>query len=166
MTRRGPAGLLLLATVLAAGGCRDEQPLAEPMQPIMALDSATVLLVNAADTVRVAVEIAQTEQERNIGLMHRPSLGEDSGMIFLFQTLQPADGVFWMYNTLIPLDIAFIGTDGRIGSIRHMEPCTSPVAQYCPTYEAGVPFQTALEVNAGFFAARGVEVGDSVVLQR
>lgn len=164
MTRRGLAVLLVVAAI--AGGCREDAPAPEPIQPIMALDSALVLVVNGADTVRVAVEVAETEQERSIGLMHRTSLADNAGMIFLFDSVQPAEGTFWMFNTLIPLDIAFIGPDGRIGSIRHMEPCSSPVAQYCPTYQSGVPFQTALEVNAGFFAANGVEVGDTVVLQR
>lgn len=162
----GKSLAVLLMTAFVVGGCRDEEPIAEPIQPIVALDSAAVLLITENDTVQVTVEVAEAEQERNIGLMHRPSLDGMSGMIFLFQTVQGPEEAFWMYNTLIPLDIAFIGEDGAIGSIRHMEPCTSPVAQYCPNYAAGVPFQTALEVNAGFFQAHGVDVGDMVVLQR
>ena len=63
-----------------------------------------------------------------------------------------------MFNTLIPLDIAFIGEDGTIGNIVPMEPCTSPYPQWCPGYTAGVPFRTALEVNRGYFAERGIGV--------
>ena len=157
--------LLLLAGILMAG-CRDDEPIAEPIDPIVTLDTGTILIVSDADTASLAVEVAEAEQERNIGLMRRTTLAEDAGMIFLFPTLQPADGAFWMYNTLIPLDIAFIDPDGRIGSIRQMEPCTSPVAQYCPNYEAGVPFQSALEVNAGYFAEHGIVAGAQVILQR
>lgn len=157
---------LLIFALALLGGCRDEAPESEPLEPVLSLDSGTVLIVTDTDTISVAVEIAESDQERNVGLMRRTSLDENAGMIFLFPTLQPADGAFWMFNTLIPLDIAFIGPDGRIGSIRQMEPCVSPVAQYCPNYAAGVPFESALEVNAGFFAQRGVAPGARVILER
>lgn len=157
---------LLIVAVALLGGCREEEPATEPLEPVLALDIGTVRIITETDTISVAVEIAEAEQERNVGLMRRTSLDENAGMIFIFPALQPADGAFWMFNTLIPLDIAFIGPDGRIGSIRQMEPCVSPVAQYCPNYAAGVPFQTALEVNAGFFAGHGVGPGAFVTLER
>ena len=71
-----------------------------------------------------------------------------------------------MFQTRIPLSIAFVGDDGRIGSIVEMEPCTSQFPQWCPNYEAGVPFVSALEVNAGYFRANNISVGDRVVLEQ
>lgn len=118
------------------------------------------------DTVRIPIEIAETEAQRAFGLMRRPSLPADAGMLFVYPQEQPPEGSFWMFNTLIPLDIAFIGADGTIGSIVPMEPCTSPYPQWCPGYTAGVPFRSALEVNRGYFARQGIEVGDRVVLER
>ncbi len=164
MSRKNVAFLILALALL--GGCGDEAPVSEPLEPVLSLDTGTVLIVTGSDTITVDVEIAESDQERNVGLMRRTSLGEDAGMIFLFPSLQPEDGAFWMFNTLIPLDIAFIGPDNRIGSIRQMEPCVSPVAQYCPNYAAGVPFETALEVNAGFFARHDVAPGALVILER
>ncbi len=87
-------------------------------------------------------------------------------MIFIFQQEQPPDGVFWMYNTLIPLSIAFMDKDGTIGNIRQMEPCPSQYPQYCPNYEARVPYWSALEVNLGYFEEHGIGIGDRVVLER
>jgi uncharacterized protein len=159
-----PLRAWLLLALLAGAGCAREDPLAEPIE--IDFGAGTVWLETAADTFTLAVEVAETAEQRRVGLMRRTSLPEDSGMIFLFEEEQPADGVFWMYNTLIPLSIAFLGPDGVIGSIRDMEPCTSPYPQWCPNYAAGVPFDAALEVNRGYFERRGVGVGDRVVLRR
>jgi uncharacterized protein len=111
--------------------------------------------------VTVAVEIADSPEERQTGLMHRESLDENAGMLFLF----PAGhrGGFWMKDTVIPLSIAFVGKDGRISRILDMEPCR---AEPCWIYDPGVPYQRALEVNRGAFARWGVEEGDRLRLER
>jgi uncharacterized membrane protein (UPF0127 family) len=70
-----------------------------------------------------------------------------------------------MYRTRIPLDIAFLDSAGVIRAVRSMTPCTATIAQGCPTYTPDVPYQFALEVNAGYFARHGVGVGDSVLLR-
>ena len=163
------AGWLVMAVLIFTAACgRDEQPAVDqgPAEPPIPFERGTVVIQGARDTVRIAVEIAQTDEQRAYGLMRRPSLPEDAGMIFLYDQVQAPEGSFWMFNTLIPLDIAFIGEDGTIGSIVAMEPCQSPYPQWCPGYTANVPFQSALEVNRGFFERRGVGVGDRVVLER
>lgn len=71
-----------------------------------------------------------------------------------------------MYRTRFPLDIAYLDDSGRVVAIRRMEPCTSPVAEFCPTYPPGQPYTSALEVPRGYFEGRGIGVGDSVVLVR
>jgi uncharacterized protein len=113
------------------------------------------------EEVEVAVEIADTQEEREVGLMHREFLPDDTGMIFLFD--EETTGGFWMKNTLIPLSIAFMGGDGTILRILDMEPCE---ADPCEIYDPGVPYESALEVNQGAFASWGVEEGDLLTLEQ
>lgn len=132
----------------------------------VSFDRGRVSITTDSGTHTLSVEVAESDQQRRLGLMRRESLAADSGMIFLFPSPQSATDVFWMFQTYIPLSIAFIGEDGRIGNIRDMEPCPSPYPQYCPNYEAGVPFVRALEVNRGWFAERGIGIGDLVTFER
>ncbi|WP_447527860.1 DUF192 domain-containing protein [Vreelandella sp. TE19] len=111
---------------------------------------------------RLDVEVAETLSQRQQGLMGREHLAEERGMLFRFENEQPANNAFWMYNTLIALDIAFIDDEGRIVAITTMPPCEAESAQECPTYPAGAAYYSALEVNAGYFKERGVQVGDCV----
>jgi hypothetical protein len=102
------------------------------------------------------VEVARTEEERQQGLMHRKSLGAREGMIFIF----PEDRrlAFWMKNTLVPLDIAFLNRAGQILQIEPMEPLsTRPI-------ESRRLARWALEVPRGTFAKLGVKEGDTVRL--
>ena len=111
---------------------------------------------------RLQVEVAETTAQRQRGLMERESMPEAHGMLFRFESEQPADNAFWMYRTLIPLDIAYIDDQGRIVAINTMQPCESSSPRNCPSYPAGAAFYSALEVNAGYFAERGIKVGDCV----
>lgn len=111
---------------------------------------------------RLDVEVAETNEQRQKGLMGREYLPEARGMLFRFESEQPADRAFWMYRTRIPLDIAYIDGDGLIVAIRTMQPCASERSRECPTYPAGVTYYSALEVNAGYFAERNIQVGDCV----
>jgi uncharacterized protein len=106
------------------------------------------------------VEIADDDTERQRGLMGVTSLPKNEGMAFVWDA--PTDGTFWMKDTLIPLSIAFVGADGRIVTLRDMAPCT---ADPCQTYAATAPYTTAIEANAGWFDARGIQVGDEVGLK-
>lgn len=119
--------------------------------------SPRVLIDTGADEVAVQVEVADTDEERQVGLMNRESLPEDAGMLFLFPG--ETSGGFWMKNTLIPLSIAFVGGDGTILRILDMEPCR---ADPCTVYDPGVAYETALEVNQGAFARWQVEEGDGL----
>jgi len=125
----------------------------------VSFDSTWVQISNGPDTFRVAVEVAATPEQRNFGLMDRPTLPADRGMIFLYPEVQDSANGFWMFRTRVPLDIAFVDSAGQIASIRSMEPCDSPNPEFCPTYAPGVRFQNALEVNRGFFDDRGIGVG-------
>jgi hypothetical protein len=109
----------------------------------------------------VAVEVADDDGERQVGLMNRESLPADAGMIFLFEA--DSSGGFWMKNTLIPLSIAFVDSGGTILRILDMEPCE---ADPCEVYDPGVFYRSALEVNKGAFDRLGVEEGDRLRLER
>ena len=125
-------------------------------------ESGPVVRIETAEggEVVVPVEIADSPEERQVGLMNRESLPEDAGMIFLFD--QDEVGGFWMKDTLIPLSIAFADADGTIVSILDMEPCE---ADPCEIYEPGVSYRSALEVNQGAFSRWGVQEGDRLTLE-
>lgn len=111
---------------------------------------------------RLEVELARSSAERQKGLMDRDRLAPDAGMLFLYEEEQPAAGGFWMYRTRIALDIAFIDDAGRIAAIHTMQPCPSRNPYDCPVTVAGVDYHAALEVNAGYFEAHGIEEGACV----
>ena len=79
----------------------------------------------------VDAELATTPESRTRGLMERPTMAADKGMLFIFEVAQPLS--FWMFNTLIPLDIIFADTERRITFIHaSVPPCQPPLR--CPTY--------------------------------
>jgi uncharacterized membrane protein (UPF0127 family) len=103
----------------------------------------------------VRVELARTAAEQRQGLMNRASLPEDAGMLFLFD--ESEDHSFWMMNTLIPLDMIFIGDDGRVvGIVERAEPLSTQPRG------VGAPSRYVLEVNGGWARAHGVAKGDRV----
>ena len=123
-------------------------------------DGPRVVIETDAGEVEVAVEVADDDEERQVGLMNRESLPADAGMLFVFET--DSTGGFWMKNTLIPLSIAFADASGEILRILDMEPCE---ADPCEIYDPGVFYRSALEVNQGAFARLGVEEGDRLRLE-
>ena len=101
----------------------------------------------------VKIELAQTGAQRERGLMYRPELAPDAGMLFIFTASEHAS--FWMHNTQVPLDMVFAGSDLRaIGIIPDTEPYSDA------RLEVNGESQYVLEVNAGFCKAHGVSVGD------
>ena len=100
------------------------------------------------------VEVAQTDPQREQGLMYRKSLGKNDGMLFVFD--EPAYHAMWMKNTLIPLSVAFIDKNGEILNILDMEP------QTLDTHMAAGPATYAIETNKGWFAEKKIKPGDRV----
>ena len=98
------------------------------------------------------LEVPQSDGEFKLGLMFRESLEQDRGMLFIFENTDYHS--FHMKNTFIPLDIAFINEEGIIESIKELDPM-NPI----PVYPDG-KIRYAIEVNRGWFAENGVEVGD------
>lgn len=154
---------LIVLGAFALVACRGNESANDQDQHVVSYDSSTVRLLTKRDTLRLRVELAKTQDQRTMGLMERHHLAEDAGMLFLFDSTQAPDAGFWMYRTRIPLDIAYVDSNGVIASIMAMAPCTATLAAGCPTYNPGVPYRFALEVNSGYFARHGVTVGSSII---
>ncbi len=99
----------------------------------------------------IQAEVAQTPEQRGIGLMHRPKMGANEGMLFVFEA--PTQQCFWMKNTLLPLSIAFLEDDGSVVNIEDMAPLA--LNSHCSKR----PVRFALEMNQGWFAKRGIKAG-------
>jgi len=146
---------MLRAVLVALAACAG----AVLAQPTFGLGRVT--FVGEGVSHSITVEIADTPQAQSLGLMYRNSLGEDEGMIFVYDL--PIRGAFWMKNTLIPLSIAFYDENWRIVRILDMEPCR---ADPCPVYDPGVAYLGAIEVNQSYFATRGITPGWRVRFER
>jgi uncharacterized membrane protein (UPF0127 family) len=155
---------LVCMALLALPGCGEKPaPAAAADEHILDFDSATVRLATARDTVPLALELAVTADQQHLGLMERQHLPERAGMLFVYDSLQPPNAGFWMYRTRIPLDIAYLDGDGVVRSIRAMVPCVATIPEGCPTYEPGIPYRYALEVNAGALKRWEVQMGDRLL---
>jgi hypothetical protein len=109
------------------------------------------------EIARFAVEIADEPDEWRRGLMERPALAPDAGMLFIFPDAAPR--AFWMLNTLIRLDMLFADADGRILNIQeNVPPCLPP--RRCPTYRSVAPAKYVLEIAGGRARALGIRAGD------
>jgi len=107
--------------------------------------------VIAPDGASVRVTIASTPDQIEQGLMGVRSLRYGTGMLFMFD--RDSDGAFWMKNTHVPLDIVFIDSSWRVGSVRHGSPMSeSPIVP-------AMPYRFVLEVPLGWCRAHGVVAG-------
>jgi len=151
---RGAVVLLLLFGLPACSGSSSVSPDSGGSSP-----TAEVVVRTDAGERSLSVRVADSEAERERGLMGVADLPADDGMAFVFD--EPVNSTFWMKDTKIPLAIAFVGEDGHILTITEMTPCrTDP----CPTYAADGPYTLAVEANAGWFGANSVSVGDEALL--
>jgi uncharacterized protein len=121
------------------------------------------IISNAAATLEIVVEIAQTPAESERGLMYRTKMPEKQGMFFKYNTPQDPKFIgFWMKNTLIPLDVAFFDASGTIFDIVTLQPC---VTTNCPIYTTKKIYTGALEMNAGFFSSAGMGLNATIKLE-
>lgn len=105
---------------------------------------------------RYTVEIAASDASRARGLMDRPAMARDHGMLFVFDDDAPR--AFWMKNTLITLDMLFFDAQRRLVSVRHdVPPCR---ADPCRAWTSGAPARYVLELNAGEARRLGLAPGD------
>ncbi len=139
-SRIAAAALWLVATCsLAAAACsRDQVDLRGPW-----------------GQVRFSVEVVDTPETRAQGLMHRPSMPKRSGMLFIYE--MPQRVAFWMKNTLIPLDMIFVGADGVVSHI-HKNALPGDLTPI----PGGDKVLVVLEVNAGIVESYGISVGSEM----
>lgn len=123
-------------------------------------ETVVTITTSTGERVRVDAKVAATTEDRRHGLMQVPEIPAGIGMLFVFD--KERSGGFWMFNTLVPLDIAYIDDAGEIGTILAMEPCGSDDPGDCPTYAPDRPYSAALEVPQGWYADVGVATGDRV----
>ena len=121
----------------------------------------TLSAFDGSKSVKMTVEIADSPEERERGLMNRPRLETDHGMLFVFPV--PAIQTFWMKNTLIPLEILFFDANGEFVNAATMAPCK---ADPCDTYTSLALAQYALEVPPDFRVSHGVGVGWKMDLKK
>ena len=157
--------LFLLALLLAGCGSSDSGATVSPgaestgSGATTASELRTVTIDSSGGgEVEVRVEIADDLPEQTRGLMERTALAEDRGMLFVYSDEEVRS--FWMKNTLIPLSIAYMDSEGRIVDLQDMKPLDDDP----PNYVSAEPARYALEVNLGFFEEHGVEVGDTADL--
>jgi uncharacterized membrane protein (UPF0127 family) len=142
------AGLLLLAWPATVPGLAQASATADaPVAPLV--------FDTKAGKKTVEVEIAQTDAQRETGLMYRRFLAPEHGMLFDFGTTQ--DVTMWMHNTYIPLDMVFVRADG---TVHRVERQTTPLSdQFIPS---GAPVRYVIELAGGEAAKLGIARGDKV----
>jgi uncharacterized membrane protein (UPF0127 family) len=129
----------LLTTLLLAAAPAFAQ---QPQLPVVQLNAGMHL---------IHAEVAADYGSRMTGLMHRATMPSNAGMLFIFDESQQQ--CMWMKNTLLPLSVAFIDEAGTIINVEDMAPQTED--SHC----AKRPARYALEMNRGWFAARGIKPG-------
>ncbi|WP_304224683.1 DUF192 domain-containing protein [Gracilinema caldarium] len=123
---------------------------AQPKLPVRTL----TLVSQDGKRIPVQAEVADTDQSRTQGLMYRKKVPEGTGMLFVFDHDQVL--TFWMKNTLVPLSIAYISSEGKIIDILDME------SQSLKPIVSSRSVRYALEVPQGYFARVGIREGDLV----
>lgn len=134
-------------------------PAAQPTATPTAAPPGSVARItrSSGPPVVVRIEVADTPEERTIGLMNRERLDRDAGMLFVFP--EDTQGPFWMRNTLVPLSIAFISGEGVILEIQDMQPLSEEL------HRPSRPYRYALEVNQGFYRDNGITEGSRIEFQ-
>ena len=151
MLTKWASALALGLISVATAGCQTGSPANAASS--QALTPVTITTSGASHVFRV--ELARTEAEQERGLMYRPSVPADGGMLFPFAI--PRVASFWMKNTQVPLDMLFIRTDGSIARI-----AANTVPLSLTPVTAGEPVGAVLEIAGGRAAELGIEEGDKV----
>lgn len=136
----------LLALMTLCLPARAQEPMLLPIHP------ERLVIETAAGETTFSIEVADQPEKRRRGLMFRRSMRDDHGMLFVFE--QSGRLGFWMQNTPMPLDLLFIGEDGRIRAIEQGEPFST--ANISPPVEA----RFVLELKAGTAQKAGIALGD------
>ncbi|MCR9128330.1 MAG: DUF192 domain-containing protein [Alphaproteobacteria bacterium] len=157
MTRLISSVLAAFSALMISTACAVAQ-VSDPTAPDAVVEYGgpePVVIDTANGPVTLTVELAETPEARQRGLMHRESMGADEGMLFDFQEERVVS--IWMENTLIGLDIAYIRSDGTIAKI-----ITGAQPMSRRQLYSDVPVLSVLEINSGRAAELGIAPGDVV----
>jgi len=143
--------VVLIAAALPVAGARAQtapQPVIEPLEEL-------VIVTRDGARHRFRVEVARTPEQQTVGLMFRPAVPADGGMLFDWGS--PRESSMWMRNTVVSLDMLFIAADGRVHRIaeRTVPHSLAPI-------DSRGPVRATLEVAAGTAERLGIRVGDRV----
>ena len=143
-----------------------------PLMPTPRVTATSQTVPPAPDTIIEAIatvgrcdfrlEVADDTTERSRGLMERESMPIDQGMLFVFDFQQELN--FWMRNTLIPLDIAYLNDELHVVDVQTMIPEHEILPDLLPIYTSAFPAKFALELNAGVAADCGITPGVTMSL--
>lgn len=147
-SRSGAFGALIAVSFYSAAltACTADQAMVLPVDP------DPVVITTANGDVKISVEIADSSPEHSSGLMFRPPLPQDHGMLFVMEYEEEQQ--FWMKNTPSPLDLLFAAKDGVIVSIKRGEPLSTA------SIGSVKPAKFVLEVAQGEAARLGIKPGD------
>lgn len=164
-SQSSPGAAPVTQTPPAASQPANQPALNRPAAPQSATNPSAgqMLPITAEATMRgqkIQLEVARTIREQAMGLMYRPALPDDRGMLFPFNPPRPLQ--FWMKNTPQPLDMVFM-LNGEVKAIApNSPPCTTDP---CPTYGTNEAVNQVIELRAGRAAELGLQVGDRVEIR-
>ncbi|WP_254536746.1 DUF192 domain-containing protein [Halomarina litorea] len=115
---------------------------------------------DGSELATISLEVARTDAEHRRGLMGRESLAADHGMVFVFESA--GDRVFWMKDTLIPLDMIFVSENGTVINVEHAHVQPNASNSELERYRSDAPAQYVVEVNRGFANETGIGPGTQV----
>ena len=145
---------LVIVFIFVLNNCQDET---SEMHYYKFKKEGELTFVDSVDNpiIKIDIEIADNDYERQLGLMNRQSMEEMQGMLFIFP--QERYQSFWMLNTLFSLDIIFINSNKEIVTIHKN---TTPLSEQ--SYPSSAPAIYVVEVNAGFCDNHNIKLGDKI----
>ena len=132
----------------------ESKPIAAPMGQTLPITATTQL---AGKTFQL--EVAQTPDQQQMGLMYRPALPDDRGMLFPMGASRPV--MFWMRNVPVALDMVFVNQGAIVAIAANVPPCATAS---CPTYGPNVNVDQVIELRAGRSVELGIKSGDPIVI--
>lgn len=157
MAALGIVAFIFIGAVMITGGEPDSSELGE------ASKVEASFIDDGEELTTVELETAYTPEERAEGLMFREELGEDEGMIFVYD--ESEERSFWMKNTLIPLDMIFVQSDRTVDSVKKADPEPDVPDEELESYESDGPALFVIEVNQNYSEKHGITEGTDVVLE-
>ncbi|BBD58856.1 hypothetical protein NIES2109_16350 [Nostoc sp. HK-01] len=154
--------LLPIMLSLFLMGCSTQSTAKTPIQVPTATGqtlpiSATAVVPNGT---KIELEVAVTPEQQAKGLMNRPALPDNRGMLFKFPSAQPVQ--FWMKNVPVALDMVFL----QNGVVKYIQVAAPPCpSEPCGTYGPNVPIDTVIELRAGRAKELNLKLGDSVKIK-